>query len=181
MSAASRKPIVRHGTPACLYSELAVGDELWDAVTATDAHVLLAAAVFNDPGPNHLNALQAAAGRFGSRIAHGPLVIGIMDGALGNVLGSTIVALLEQRARFLNPTHFGDTVICSWRVTALEDKPRFEGGGIVFLAGEALNEDGTVLAEMDVTLAVADRPLWDAAAHLKAARSPDQQERHSKR
>jgi 3-hydroxybutyryl-CoA dehydratase len=175
MSGAGREPIVRSGTPACLYSELAVGDEIWDAVTVTETHVLLAAAVFNDPGPNHINALQAEAGRFGARIAHGPLLIGIMDGALGNVLGSTIVALLDQSAHFRHPAHFGDTVICSWRVTALADKPRFEGGGIVVFAGEAINGEGTVLAEMDATLAVADRALWDAPTHLQAARPPDHQ------
>ncbi|HEV7564195.1 MAG TPA: MaoC family dehydratase [Solirubrobacterales bacterium] len=174
MSGAEREPIVRSGTAACRYSELAIGDELWDAVTVTEAHVLLAAAVFNDPGPNHINALQAEAGRFGARIAHGPLLIGLMDGALGNVLGSTIVALLEQGARFRHPTFLGDTVICSWRVTAMADKPRFEGGGIVVFAGEAVNGDGTVLAEMDATLAVADRALWDASAHL-ATRPPDHQ------
>lgn len=157
----------RHfGTPACRYSELAVGDELWDAVTVTEAHLLLGAAIFNDPGPNHINALQAEAGRFGGRIAHGPLIIGIMDGALGNVLGSTIVALLEQNARFRHPTRPGDTVICRWRVEALVDKPRFEGGGIVSFAGEALNGEGVVLAEMEAKLAVADRALWDPASHL---------------
>ncbi len=161
-----REPVSRCGTPACRYSELAVGDELWDTVTVTEAHLLLGAAVFNDPGPNHINALQAEAGRFGGRIAHGPLIIGIMDGALGNVLGSTIVALLEQGARFRHPTRPGDTVICRWLVRALEDKPRFEGGGIVSFAGEALNQDGVVLAEVDAKLAVADRPLWDPAAHL---------------
>jgi 3-hydroxybutyryl-CoA dehydratase len=168
-----REPIVRSGTPSCRYSELAVGDELWDAVTVTDAHVLLATAAFKDPGPNHCNSLQAAAGRFGSRIAHGPLLIGIMDGTLGNVLGSTIVALLDQAARFRSPTYPGDTVICRWCVASREDKPRFEGGGIVSFSGEAFNQDGAVLAEMDATLAIADRPLWDAATHLARTRPPD--------
>lgn len=157
----------RHfGTPALRYSELTVGDELWDAVTVTEAHLLLGAAIFNDPGPNHINALQAGAGRFGGRIAHGPLIIGIMDGALGNVLGSTIVALLEQNARFSHPTRPGDTVICRWRVEALVDKPRFEGGGIVSFAGEAVNGEGIVLAQMEAKLAIADRALWDPASHL---------------
>jgi acyl dehydratase len=173
LSAPAREPLVRSGTPACRYSELAVGDELWDTVTVTDAHVLLATAAFNDPGPNHVNALQAATGRFGARVAHGPLLMGIMDGALGNVLGSTIVALLEQGARFRHPTYPGDTVICRWRVVGCVDKPRFEGGGIVTFTGEALNQDGVVLAEMDVALAVADRPLWDAAAHLATTRPTD--------
>lgn len=176
MSGEGRKPVIRNGTPACRYSELAVGDELWDAVTVTEAHVVLAAAVFKDPGPNHVNALQAEAGRFGARISHGPLLIGIMDGALGNVLGSTIVALLEQRARFLSPTFLGDTVICAWRVAEKTDKPRFGGGGIVAFSGSARNGEGLVLAEMDASLAIADGPVWDPRQHLASASADKQRE-----
>jgi 3-hydroxybutyryl-CoA dehydratase len=170
LTGAGRDPIVRHGTAATRFSELALGDEIWDAVTVTESHLVLAAAVFNDPGPNHINALQAAQNRFGTRIAHGPLLIGIMDGALGNVLGSTIVALLEQNARFLHPTLPGDTVLSHWRVAELIPKPeKFDGGGVVKFAGEALNQDGRVLVEMTVALAVADRPLWSAAQHAAEA------------
>lgn len=157
------------GTPAYRYSDLALGDEIHDALTLTETHVVLAAAAFNDPGPNHVNALQAAANRFGSRIAHGPLVVGVMDGALGNALGSTIVALLEQSVRFRHPALLGDTVLARWRVTDLASKPeKFDGGGVVTFTGQALNQDGTVLAEMAAVLAVADRPLWSPAGHIAA-------------
>jgi 3-hydroxybutyryl-CoA dehydratase len=170
MTGAGREPIVRHGTAATRFSELAVGDEIWDAVTVTESHLVLAAAVFNDPGPNHVNALQAAQNRFGTRIAHGPLLIGIMDGALGNALGSTIVALLEQNARFRHPTLPGDTVLSHWCVAELAPKPeKFDGGGVATFTGEALNQDGRVLVEMTVALAVADRALWSAAQHAAEA------------
>lgn len=166
---ANRPPTVIEATPARRYSELAVGDEIWDALTVTETHVVLAAAAFNDPGPNHLNALQASGNRFRSRIAHGPLLIGIMDGALGNALGSTIVALLEQSARFTHPARLGDTVVAHWRVADLAPKPsKFDGGGVVSFAGEALNQDGRELVAMSVALAVADRPLWTAAEHVAA-------------
>lgn len=160
---------VHAGTAALRYSELSVGDELWDALTVTETHVVLAAAAFNDPGPNHVNALQAARNRFGARIAHGPLLIGVMDGALGNALGSTIIALLEQHARFVHPALVGDTVIARWRVAELAAKPdRFHGGGVATFAGEALNQDGRELVAMTAVLAVADRPLWSAADHVAA-------------
>lgn len=171
MRRGDHEPVVRNGTPACRFSELTVGDELRGALTVTETHVVLAAAAFNDPGPNHLNELQAATGRFGGRVAHGPLLIGIMDGTLGNVLGSTIVALLEQRARFRHPAFLGDTVICRWHVCELVHKPQFNGGGIVVLAGEMVNQDGVVLSEMNATLAVADEPVWEPAAHLDALAS----------
>lgn len=154
-------PVVRMGTPECRYSELSIGDEVRDALTVTESHVVVAAAIFNDPGPNHLNALQAATGRFGQRIVHGPLLTGIMIGALGNVLGSTIVALLEQSARFRHPAFLGDTVICRWRVETLVDKPQFGGGGIVTFEGEALNQHEVLLSQMRATLAVADKAIWE--------------------
>jgi 3-hydroxybutyryl-CoA dehydratase len=160
---------VIEGTPAYPYSSLSVGDEIYDTPTITETHVVLAAAAFNDPGPNHINALQAAGNRFGARIAHGPLLIGFLDGAIGNALGSTIVALLEQRARFLHPALLGDTVIARLRVTELAGKPeKFDGGGIVTFAGQALNQDGRELVDTTAVLAVADRPLGTAAAHLAA-------------
>jgi 3-hydroxybutyryl-CoA dehydratase len=163
---------VIEGTPAYPYSRLAVGDEIYDTLTITETHVVLAAAAFNDPGPNHINALQAAQNRFGARIAHGPLLIGVFDGAIGNALGSTIVALLEQRARFKHPVRMGDTVIARVRVTELKDKPeKFDGGGIATFAGQIFNQDGRELVEMTVVLAVADRPLWTAAAHLATMES----------
>lgn len=161
---ASRRPIVRTATAACRYSELAVGDELRGALTITETHVVLAAAVFNDPGPNHVNALQAEQGRFGRRIAHGPLLIGVMDGTLGNVLGSTIIALLEQSARFHHPVFLGDTVLCRWTVSARIDKPSFGGGGIVRFEGEVRKDDGGRVATMAAALAVADDPLWEDPA-----------------
>jgi 3-hydroxybutyryl-CoA dehydratase len=165
---------VHTGVPALRFSQLAVGDELHDAATVIEAHILLATAVFNDPGPNHINQLQAAGNRFGERIAPGPLLVGIMTGGLGNVLGSTIVALLEQRSRFRRPTFVGDTVLCRWTVRELVPKPRFDGGGIVVFAGQALNQDGLVLAEMEATLAVAERPLWEPAAALEEFQPTDQ-------
>jgi 3-hydroxybutyryl-CoA dehydratase len=170
-------PRVHDGVPALRFSELARGDELRDAATVTEAHLLLGTAVFNDPGPNHLNQLQAAANRFGERIAPGPLLVGIMCGCLGNVFGSTIVALLEQGARFRRPAFVGDTVLCRWTVAELIPKPRFDGGGIVVLEGEALNQDGLVLAAMEATLAVAERALWEPAAALPDFDPPTTEER----
>lgn len=156
-----REPILRTGTNACRYSELVVGDRFRGALTVTETHVVLAAAAFNDPGPNHVNALQAASGRFGQRIAHGPLLVGVMAGTLGNVLGSTIVALLEQHARFVAPVYLGDTVLCDWTLVETIDKPSFDGGGIVRFEGRARSDRHRLLAEMEMKLAVADRPLWE--------------------
>jgi 3-hydroxybutyryl-CoA dehydratase len=167
-----REPVVRTGTNACRYSELVVGDQFRGALTITETHVVLAAGLFNDPGPNHVNALQAATGRFGRRIAHGPLLVGVMAGTLGNVLGSTIVALLEQQARFHHPVYLGDTVLCRWTLRELVDKPSFGGGGIARFDGEARTPAGRVLSTMAASLAIADGPLWEDGDGLTAHEPP---------
>lgn len=156
-----RAPIHYTGTPSVCFGDLAVGDTLSDGLTITETHVVMAAAIFNDPGPNHLNALQAASNRFGRRIAHGPLLVGVMAGIIGNVLGSTIEALLEQSASFWHPVHPDDTVVGLWTVVETVPKPRFNGGGIVRFDGVARNQNGMDCVEMSMTLAVADHPLWE--------------------
>lgn len=142
------------------YSAIERGETLTGALTVTEAHVVLAAGIFNDPGPNHVNVLQAERGRFGARIAHGPLLIGIAEGVLGNELGGTIVALLELNARFRHPAFLGDTLVIAWTVAERTDKPAFAGGGIVAFTGRVLNQDGELLVEIETKLAVGEEAPW---------------------
>jgi acyl dehydratase len=152
------------------YSSLTVGEEFWDALTVTETHVVLAAGVFNDPGPNHINRLQAESNRFGGQIAHGTLLNGIMVGILGNALGSTIVAMLELSTRWKAPTRIGDTLVGRWHVAEKTDKPAFGGGGLVAFDGEGYNQDSELLMETRVLLGVAEQGPWDPAAHVQARR-----------
>jgi 3-hydroxybutyryl-CoA dehydratase len=153
------------------YSGLELGDQFWDALTMTETHVVLAAGIFNDPGPNHVNRLQAEAGRFGATIVHGPLLTGVMMGVIGNELGSTIVAMLDLTARWLNPTYVGDTVITRWTVAEKQDKPKFGGGGIIRFEGNAMNGDGTVLVEAATSLAIGEDAPWDPVEHIRSKTS----------
>lgn len=154
------RPPSREGWVARPFSSLQRGDELWGALTVTEGHVVTAAGIFNDPGPNHVNDLQASNGRFGSRIAHGPLLIGIALGVVGNALGATIVALLEQSSRFRNPARLGDTVVPRWTVAETVPKPVFGGGGIVVFEGEIRNGESELLVELGATLAVGEEAPW---------------------
>lgn len=156
---ADQPPRTRDGFAARPFSTLAPGDELWGALTVTEGHVVTAAGIFNDPGPNHVNALQAQAGRFGARIAHGPLLVGIALGVLGNALGATIVALVEQSATFRSPVRLGDTVIPRW--TVIETTPKAKlGGGLVVFEGGIFNQESELSVELGATLAVAEEPPW---------------------
>jgi acyl dehydratase len=152
------------------YSSLEPGEEFWDAITITETHVVLAAGLFNDPGPNHVNRLQAESNRFGERIVHGTLLNGILVGILGNALGATIVAMLELTTRWKAPTRLGDTFIGRWRLAEKTDKPAFGGGGIAIFEGEGLNQDGELLLESRVVLGVGEQGPWDPAAHVERLR-----------
>jgi acyl dehydratase len=162
-----RSGSMRDGLVARPFSELGVGDELWGALTVTEGHVVAAAGAFNDPGPNHVNELHASAGRFGGRVAHGPLLVGIAIGVLGNSLGATIVALLEQSSRFLAPARPGDTVIPHWTVAETIPKESL-GGGIVSFDGQVHRAGGEKLIELTALLAVAEEPPWTPWDHVDA-------------
>jgi len=153
------------------YSSLELGEEFWDALTVTETHVVLAGGIFNDPGPNHVNRLQAESSRWGTPIAHGTLLNGIMMGVLGNALGSTIFAMLELTTRWQAPTHLGDTLIGHWRVAEKNDKPKFGGGGLVIFEGEGFNQHSDRLLEAHVVLAISEEALWDPAEHIAQRRS----------
>jgi 3-hydroxybutyryl-CoA dehydratase len=159
----------RSGAVARPFSTLEQGEELWDALTVTDFHVATASGLFNDPGPNHVNELQARAGRFGARIAHGPLTVGIAIGVIGNALGATIVALLSESARFRAPLRLGATAITRWTVTETTAKETFDGG-IVDFEGEVRNQDGELLVELSATLGVAEEAPWRPWDHLDGGR-----------
>jgi acyl dehydratase len=66
-------------------SSLEAGEEFWDALTVTETHVVLAAGIFKDPGPAHVNRLQADGSRWEAPIAHGTLLNGIMIGVLAGM------------------------------------------------------------------------------------------------
>ena len=150
---------MRDGLVARPFSKLRIGDEFWGALTVAEGHVVAAAGIFNDPGPNHVNVLHASAGKFGGRVAHGPLLVGIAIGVLGNSLGATIVALLEQSSRFLAPVRLGDTVIPQWTVAETIPKESL-GGGIVRFDGRVQGAGGEKLIELTAMLAVAEEPPW---------------------
>jgi 3-hydroxybutyryl-CoA dehydratase len=122
------------------FTTLEVGDRLTGKMTVTDAHITLAAGIFGDLAPLHVDDEYARATRYGGRVAHGPLVLGIMTGVLGMSIGPNAHGLLELRNRFRAPVLAGDTVKTTWEVIEMVDKPRL-GGGIVSLSGTCAKGD----------------------------------------
>ena len=134
-------------------------------MTITDAHLTLGAGLIADFNPLHVDETFARKSRYGSRILHGVLTSAILSGPVGMYFAGTAIAYLEHNTRFLAPVRVGDTLTLHWRVTGKEDKPRHDGG-VVTLRGEAVNQDGIVVARAEGRMLVAASPT-------SAPRPPD--------
>jgi acyl dehydratase len=136
------------------FERLEIGRELIGArLTVTESHVMLACGLFNDFAPLHADDVFARASRYGGRIAHGPLLVGIMSGVLGSTIGPYALGLLEQNTRFRAPVRVGETVEVRWIVRTKQEKPKL-GGGIVQLDGTCSTSDGTVAVSASAVMIV---------------------------
>ena len=137
------------------YNEVQVGDSFDDSLTLTETHIVLGAGLFGDFNPLHVDQRYAAASRYGSRIAHGYLTSNVMAAQLGMIFHGTAIAYMEHNIRFTAPVRAGDTLSTTWTVTAVEAKPKHQGG-IVSLAGACRNQDGITVAEAEAKMLVRD-------------------------
>lgn len=139
------------------YDEVRVGDRFGDEVTVTETHLVLAAGMFGDFNPLHVNEAFSRKTRFGGRILHGPFTSALVSSPVGMYFAGTAIAYMEHACRFKAPVKPGDTLATEWAVTDKLDKPK-HGGGIVVMRCEAKNQEGTVVVEADGKILVAARP-----------------------
>lgn len=137
------------------YNELKEGDQFESAMTLTETHIVLGAGLFGDFNPLHVNESWAKQGKFGGRIGHGYLTSNVMAAQMGMILYGTAIAYVEHSVRFTAPVKPGDTLTSTWTVTAKEDKPRHNGGNVLF-SGICKNQDGVKVAEATAKLLVAN-------------------------
>lgn len=122
------------------FDELAVGDVFpgTRGRTITEADLALFSAVSGDWSPLHNDAAFAAKGPFGTRIAHGLLLVSMMTG-LAPISGQAVVALYGfDRVRFVNPVLLGDTITYSSRIAGLE--PKGDARGLADLEFQICNQ-----------------------------------------
>lgn len=128
-----------------------------------DDEVLAYADLMKAHHPIHVDEAFAKASRFGGRIAHGPLALGLALGALGEVLGPSLVALLEiTRWTFLQPVLVGAvlrTQACVLRV----DRAGRDSGRVLEIEIRLLGDDGVVLQRGEVRVLVGSPPRGAAA------------------
>ena len=90
--------------------EIAVGQTAEFSKTVTETDVILYAGITGDFNPAHVDAVQAGAGMFGGRIAHGMLSAGFISTVLAMKLPGPGTIYLQQSLRFTRPVRIGDTV-----------------------------------------------------------------------
>jgi 3-hydroxybutyryl-CoA dehydratase len=128
------------------FEQVSVGDVFSGSMTVTETHVVIAAGLFGDFAPLHVDEEYARGTAFGTRIAHGTLTTGIMAGVLSGYFHGTAIGYLEQDVRFRNPLLPGDTVTSEWEVLEKVEKRKL-GGGIVALRITCRKQDGRTILE----------------------------------
>ncbi len=142
--------------PGKAYDEIAVGDSFGSAMTVTETHLVLAAGLFGDFNPLHVNEVHGKQSRFGTRILHGPFTSALVSAPVGMYFGGTAIAYLEHRCQFKAPVRAGDTLATTWTIVEKLAKPKHKGG-IAVLEGVCKNQDGEVVVEADGKILLKNR------------------------
>lgn len=106
------------------FGAVEVGTTVTHTRTVSESDVYLFAGITGDQSPNHTNAVYMAGTRYGQRIAHGALTLGLMSTCSTKLIelmdNSPTVNLGYDKVRFLQAVLFGDTVSVTYAVTAID-------------------------------------------------------------
>ena len=138
------------------YDEVAVGQKIGTRVTVSEAHLVMAAGLFGDFNPLHVDEEFAKKSRFGGRILHGPFSAALVTAPVGMFFAGTAIAYLEHHCKFVAPVKPGDTLATEWTIVEKLDKPKHRGG-ICVLEGAARNQRGEVTVEARGKILVASK------------------------
>jgi 3-hydroxybutyryl-CoA dehydratase len=139
------------------YDEVKVGDSFGSSLTVTETHLVLAAGMFGDFNPLHVDEVFAEKSRFAGHILHGPFTSALVSSPVGMYFAGTAIAYLEHACRFKAPVRPGDTLTTKWTVVQTLAKPK-HAGGIVLMKCETKNQHGDIAVEADGRILVASKP-----------------------
>ncbi|MFG1302093.1 MaoC/PaaZ C-terminal domain-containing protein [Xanthobacter sp. V3C-3] len=110
--------------------------------TITEADIVAYAGLTGDYNPVHCNEEFARETPFGSRVAHGPMGVGLAFGLAARIdlIDGTVVALLGVTWDFKAPMRPGSTIRAEITVTETRDV-REPSQGLVALAFSLLDQD----------------------------------------
>jgi acyl dehydratase len=141
------------------FEDFRIGDRFGSpSKTLTDAHFLFFAGMTGDAHPIHYDDEYARATRFGRRLAHVLLLTSLTAvgaSTLAPVIERSIVAFVEQTARFRAPAFIGDTLKPDHEVVALERK---RSAGLLTLRVTLTNQRDEIVLEGEHRYLIAYRP-----------------------
>lgn len=118
-----------------------IGSRATFTKTIAECDVYQYAGITGDFSPNHIDETYMQAGRYGRRIAHGTLLVGLMSAASARLRLGRTVSLGYDRIRFIAPVFFGDTITTEYTLTSIDpDKRR------AYADVRCTNQDGDVVA-----------------------------------
>ncbi|MGH7276743.1 MAG: MaoC family dehydratase [Candidatus Rokuibacteriota bacterium] len=101
------------------FAALTVGRTVTVRKTVSESDVYLFAGLTGDLSPNHVDEEYMRTTKYGRRIAHGALLVGLMSQASTKIitdLPGTIVSYGYDRIRFPAPCFLGDTVTVTYEI-----------------------------------------------------------------
>ncbi len=131
------------------FDQLAIGQSAEFTKTITETDVVLYAGITGDFNPAHVDAVAAASGQFGERIAHGMLSAGLISATLAMKLPGPGAIYLSQQLRFTRPVKIGDTVTARVEIVELITDRRH-----VRLTTTCRNQNGKVVIDGEATVLV---------------------------
>lgn len=131
------------------FNDVEIGDAFeTPGITIAESHVLGFAGLTGDFMPHHVDEKFARELKFKGRIAHGLLVLSLVDGLKNRALVQfdVVAALNWENWRFVKPVYMGDRIsarieIANKRLTRSGER------GIVTLRIEVFNQDGEVVQD----------------------------------
>lgn len=123
-------------------AQFTIGQKASFSKKITEHDVATFAEISGDKNPVHLDEVYAKQTRFGKRIAHGTLSMGLISAVLGNILPGHGTVYMSQLIKFTKPVFFDDTITATVEITAIRaDK------GILTLKTDCANQSGDKVAE----------------------------------
>jgi acyl dehydratase len=126
------------------FAALPMGKKVTVRKTVSESDVYLFAGLTGDLSPNHVDEEYMRKTKYGRRIAHGALIVGLMSHASTKIitdLPGTIVSYGYDRIRFPAPCFLGDTVTISYEIVE-----RDEAAMKTFARVTATSQRGDVVA-----------------------------------
>jgi acyl dehydratase len=140
------------------FDELKVGDVFpgTRGRTLTETDIALFSAVSGDWSPLHNDAAFASNGPFGTRVAHGLLLVSMMTG-MAPISAQAVVALYGfEKVRFVQPVLLGDTITYTSKIAALESKG--DGRGLADVEFQICNQHDAVCVAGTIKLLLHKTP-----------------------